>query len=537
MDLRLPMAGSTPPTAPPPWPSDAVTRAVSPPSEDAPDEHGADETEDDHDRPARRRRSSQRRATEAFAEALARAEDPTRSELPGASDVATALAALREEPAHVAGSAATEAVLPRELPAADLMPRADEEREPEAVAAESESVAVEQPEPEPEVEAAEPEPVAVEQPEPEPEAVAAEPEPVAIEQLESEPEVEAAELEPVAVEQPEQDAEVTSAPDIAPIGGRETAPSPPVEPRAGVDAAMPVAEAPPISEADDQPEREEVPAAADVPVAAEPERDADQADVEAGTKVASIGEGPESEEVAMDLEPVAAVSVDAIPVPAPDPSTTVRVDTATGEPQIVEPIAWDRERYTVDIDEPDWFAGEEPQAGDQSMRPQEVPAAEDEVPDAPVADPATARPDAPSPVPEPAPPPSGAHRDEETMLWFGRQPPAPAAEPAGESSAGDDGADDGASEMEVAGSGRRAQMPGGHELDEALAALNALSRERVEPVSTVTADEPVEETDPADAWPRSDTSAWTPPPASSGTHAAPTPASRAYRRLRRIFPG
>jgi hypothetical protein len=80
-------------------------------------------------------------------------------------------------------------------------------------------------------------------------------------------------------------------------------------------------------------------------------------------------------------------------------------------------------------------------------------------------------------------------------------------------------------------------MPGGHELDEALAALNPLSRERVEPASTVTAGEPVEETDPADAWPRSDTSAWTPPPASSGTHAAPTPASRAYRRLRRIFPG
>ena len=45
---------------------------------------------------ARRRRSA-RHATESFAEALARAEDPTRPELPGAADAAAALAALRAE--------------------------------------------------------------------------------------------------------------------------------------------------------------------------------------------------------------------------------------------------------------------------------------------------------------------------------------------------------------------------------------------------------------------------------------------------------
>jgi hypothetical protein len=79
-------------------------------------------------------------------------------------------------------------------------------------------------------------------------------------------------------------------------------------------------------------------------------------------------------------------------------------------------------------------------------------------------------------------------------------------------------------------------MPGSQELEDALAALNALGTEPSEPASTASPDEPVEET-AAEAWPRADTSAWTPPRESSETRAAVTPASRAYRRLRRIFPG
>jgi hypothetical protein len=251
---------------------------------------------------------------------------------------------------------------------------------------------------------------------------------------------------------------------------------------------------------------------------------AEAAEVE--TEPRPLGEEPKAEDVAGDGEPGAAGR----------DITAAEAEPATDEPEAAEPIAWDRERYTVVIEEPDWFAGEEPQASDQ-LPPDEEPAIESDVPGPELADAATALPEAAPAMPEPARPPSPAHRDEETMLWFGRQPAPPPAGPAEEPPAADEGpADDGASEMEMAGSGHHAQMPGSQELEDALAALNALGTERSEPASTASPDEPVEET-AAEAWPRADTSAWTPPREASEARAAVTPASRAYRRLRRIFPG
>jgi len=634
MDLRLPMAGFTPPAPSSPWPAASAERAVSPRPEEAADEHGVEEGEEDHDRPARRRRSSQRRATEAFAEALARAEDPTRSELPGASDVATALAALRDEPGHAAGASATEAVLPRELPAADPMPLADEASEPEVVAAAPEPVAVErpelepevarrpepaaepgvpaepepaavetpetepevvgdapepvaierpeperelvvEPEPEPDVEAVEPEPVAIvepepepepevaasePEPEPEPEVAASGPEPVVVEQPEvvaAEPEPVVVEPEPVVVEQPEPAtepesvagepdrvtvepvAEVPSGLDVTLIEEPEAEPTPPPAATADV-PAVPAAEASPGLEPDDQPAPEAV------AVSPEPEREADAVETEMAEQ--PIGDELEAEEVDVDLEPIGAPSVDGMPEPALDENVAADAASVTDQPDAAEPIRWDRERYTVDIVEPDWYAGEEPQPADPAVR-DEARATDDDAPratddDAPEPEAAHADADslelgAAAPAPEPEPPPSAARHDEETMLWFGRQPAAPPAdEPANAPPPVDEGADDGASEMEVAGSGRRAAMPGSQELDEALAALDAVGRNRGEPASDAP-DEPVEEMEP-EAWPRADTSGWASPPPSSQPHPTPTqptPASRAYRRLRRIFPG
>ena len=105
--------------------------------------------DDDEDRPVRRRRG-QRRPTESFAAALARAEDPTAAELPGAKEAAAALAALRRE-ADAAEVGTGDVSLPRELPAAEPMARIEDaplavtaaalpERNDTAVTAEQEDV-------------------------------------------------------------------------------------------------------------------------------------------------------------------------------------------------------------------------------------------------------------------------------------------------------------------------------------------------------------------------------------------------------------
>jgi len=373
--------------------------------------------------------------------------------------VATALAALRDEAGHAAGASATEAVLPRELPAADPMPLADEASEPEVVAAAPEPVVVEQPEvepevaqgpepaaepgvpaepepaavetpetepevvgdapepvaierpeperelvvepePEPDVEAVEPGPVAIvepepepepevaasePEPEPEPEVAASGPEPVVVEQPEvvaAEPEPVVVEPEPVVVEQPEPAtepesvagepdrvtvepvAEVPSGLDVTLIEEPEAEPTPPPAATADV-PAVPAAEASPGLEPDDQPAPEAV------AVSPEPEREADAVETEMAEQ--PIGDELEAEEVDVDLEPIGAPSVDGMPKPALDENVAADAASVTDQPDAAEPIRWDRERYTVDIVEPDWYAGEEPQPADPAVRDEARP--------------------------------------------------------------------------------------------------------------------------------------------------------------------
>jgi hypothetical protein len=89
--------------------------------------------------------------------------------------------------------------------------------------------------------------------------------------------------------------------------------------------------------------------------------------------------------------------------------------------------------------------------------------------------------------------------------------------------------------MEVVGQGRRPeQLPGGDDLEDALAALDALRQRANAPP----------EPERSIGWSTTDTAPDVAPPPTSVDEASaavgapiPTPASRAYRRLRRIFPG
>jgi len=401
MDLRLPIG--SPPPAPAPWPEPQhpppVARGV--PAE-------VESSAEEEDRPSRRRRSG-RRATENFAEALARAEDPTRPELPDAADAAAALTALRAQAAAQAEAAApdaAEAALPRELPAAEPMPLPDE---PDA----SEPTAIQADAPEP----------------PEPEA--------------------------------------------------ESAPAPPPAPRVAPGA-------PAVSE---------------------------------------VG------------------------------------------PSTAEPMRWDPERYSAAIEEPDWYVDEEaasaetttgkPPGATGGSAATEAVDAEPAEPGEPVESGTPDQADQPAESVKAEPP---VHADQdEPMPWLNESETATRSE-------------EGADEMEVAGGSRswsssEPHLPGSRELDEALAALDALAGRPIpasradeptaEPIAEPTSEPTSEarsesigearsEPAPPPAWPavdRRDSPTAEPPRSlapSSGVEPqrlAATPASRAYRRLRRIFPG
>src|SRR5688572_26875786 len=131
MDLRLPMGSAAP--AGGGWPTPVAAVAPEAPVAAAEPHHD----EEDEERPRRRR--GHRRATGSFAEALARAEDPSRPELPGAAETAAAIAAFRDD-AVPEGEHGADAVLPRELPAAEPMPLPEE---PEATSADATSEAPE----------------------------------------------------------------------------------------------------------------------------------------------------------------------------------------------------------------------------------------------------------------------------------------------------------------------------------------------------------------------------------------------------------
>ena len=246
--------------------------------------------------------------------------------------------------------------------------------------------------------------------------------------------------------------------------------------------------------------------------------------------VESAVEPPHEAEVSLDPDAdLPAVSAQPPPVAA-EPSAGAPVAEATRPP--VEgaeaatriddrpPIDWDPERYTVEVAEPDWFEAE---ADDRAPASPAVP--RENVTPAP---PAWAEPEM-----------SEAAADEA----LAEEPDVAAAgsvatEPAGSERAG-------AEEMEVVGApprfptlrGQPAGLPGGSELHEALSALEALARDASPRPAPPTAAEP--------RWPRAlepgRSPVPAPPPPSAPSRLEPTPATtpatRAYRRLRRIFPG
>jgi hypothetical protein len=509
MDLRLPMDSAAPMPAGG-WPSTATegTPGATAASQAAPHD------EDDDDRPRRRR--GHRRATESFAEALARAEDPTKPELPGAAETAAALAALREE-AAAEGEHAPEAVLPRELPAAEPIPLPEEFAATAGVSPAAE-------------------------PESEPRRA------MVVGDIVAEDAPPALAIETPAIEPVEPDAAADE-----PTGAA------PDEAMPGVEPPESTAEAPMDLE-DVVPEPVEGPADTAAEAMAVP-----QAATSEPTDPVSVEEGAthEIEDVAAAPSEYATTAADeAQPVDAP-PEAAPTLDAAAvagqsetePEPE-PEAIAWDPERYTVEIIEPDWYAEEEVQA--TAAAPEAAPAPETEmetqqrsaaaaepVDAAPTA--ADAEPDVPSP-PERSDPnapgagPAAPAPAEETMLWFGQAPQEAAA-------------DEGADEIEVVGAAHRsgpAPMPGSRELDDALAALDALSQaatgppepppEEGRPQAVTTEDQPIGEVATPQPIAPSQSIAdepvgTTPSGLLPSVRPPATSASRAYRRLRRIFPG
>ena len=384
IDLRLPMSAPSPVPAEPaapaaPWgdrqpPIQAISPSGEPAAEERPVPVAASSDEVDAEHPPRRRRGrSHRRATDDFAEALARAEDPSPAELPGAAEAGAAIAALREATAVTVEPDADAVSLPRELPAA-------------------EPLSVLEPLPEPE-------PLPVPQPLPEP---LPGPEPIV-----------PAEAEAEAEAQPEPES-VPIAPRTA-VSEAEPGPSAEAEP---IDQAWPAEAAMPEVEAAPWPERTSPPGA--------------EAEAES---VAATGrtEGPE-------------------------------------EAQAATP--WDQDRYTSQIEEPDWMP-EEPM-------PVERPS-----------------------DPEPAWPREA--RDEGAPASLGAEPERPTREEG----------DEPAAEMEIAGVRGSPRTPP----DEPVAAQARSSS------ASSFGGVPRTEAPPA-PWPRE--------LGRTATHVGP--ASRAYRRLRRIFP-
>ncbi|MGQ0608626.1 MAG: hypothetical protein ACT4OQ_09210 [Chloroflexota bacterium] len=556
MDLRLPM--SSPMPAAPTWAAPAVaprqpTAPVEdqvPPSEEpqAPPEQDsmaevAEEPGAEPEReaePSTRRKRGRGHFSGEFAEALARAEDPSPAVLPGAVEAGAAFASIRyevsaQEAASSSEPESPEAILPRELPPAEPMAIAEPEPEPAPVpVAEAEPAIVTEPDLAFEPEAGpgpESEPVLGVEPGPEPDvepmpAAEARPEPVLVVAP-----LPAAEPEPAVATEPDLafEPEAGPGPESEPVLGVEPWPEPEVEP-------MPVEEAAPaepaaVAEADLAFETEAEPVA-EPAVVAEPD----------------LAFEPEPE---APPEPEASPEAEAPPQAEPGPELDLGPD-AVAEPGTPEAVpedepAWDRERYSADIEAPDWWTPEasvwtEPDAAPTQSAADvpssdEAPVEEIEMPAA-VTEASTPQREAPdaaddreaeAPVIEPDPDTTSRepYRDEETMLWFGRQPEAAAS--------AEWPPEDAAGEMEVASTGRRAAadpaasstMPGAEELHDALTALDALGSRRG--------------------------SESTPAPETTGAPAAPTaserasrsrqpgelhgPASRAYRRLRRIFPG
>jgi hypothetical protein len=249
---------------------------------------------------------------------------------------------------------------------------------------------------------------------------------------------------------------------------------------AGLPRELPSAEPIPTADEEDAaievlPEEPDVVAAEAGPIDVEPAPEQPQLEpkpVIAETAADEHGEPDALEDEAfvaeLEPEPVATEPVDAQPVAAEPPEP---------EPEAVRgPLVWDPERYTTDIGEPDWYAGEET---------------------------------------PPDQPPAATSSDEE----------------------------DGPAEMEVASSSGHGTEPVPDAVDEPSAdpidRLDALARSVEQPPPPAASAAWPDSRDPVAEYraslARSSPSSGQARPLRSGP--PPTTASRAYRRLRRIFPG
>ena len=664
MDLRLPF--SSPMTAEParratdrrrPGPADAVEH------ETMPEHEAAVEVEPDEERSPRRRRTRAHFSDE-FADALARAEDPSPAVLRDAPEAEKAVADDHERGESGAEAEAADWALPRELPAAEAIavaesapepkPEAEWAREPGPdIAVELEARAVVEtpagpeparahelgpegelraealpraeqepvleaqpepvleaevePEPEPAVLEAQPEPVleAEVEPEPEPAVLEAQPELVLEAEVEPEPEPEpvleaAAEPEPEpmleAVSEPEPVLEAVPEPEPVLEAVPEPEPEPVPEPVLDVEPELepapvlepelelePVLEAEPAREPEAEPESPPVAAEEAVLAADVVEREAVAEDEPAADFPAESAAEIESEPAAQpDFEPRAADG--AAPVtesePQQEPSGRAAGEAEPGLDALAavdgEPSSepsWDQETYSARIEEPDWWTPEEslwpePEAA-SSVTPSPEAPAEEPQPIAfdgdgwaghdsasgwppPESDESAAGDEAEEAVvevdaverQEPTAAATGEvdeqlarsqpYVGEETMLWFGRRP---------EGSGSTEPPDDAAGEMEVASTGHRgrvtsepgAGLPGGEELDDALAGLDSLvGRRRPDAVDPATMPRLEAGPEPSGMPPRVGAQPVPRPPQLSVPSG---PATRAYRRLRRIFPG
>ncbi|HSK92856.1 MAG TPA: hypothetical protein VLA76_02220 [Candidatus Angelobacter sp.] len=412
MDLRLPSgslgAESAPPAgwaAPASWPTSA--RPPSAPPEQAPAPEPGESPPQPHPEPHPRtgsslpedgaadayatevgprpmRRAASIRAPDTFAEALARAEDPSVPEL-----LREAEAAAPEQPAPSPEEPGAEATLPRELPPADAVPVADEQ---------------------------------------------------------------VAEAEIVADEE-------------------EDAGSPAVADEQVADAAP----------------------AADEEQVAEAETVADEA--REGEEASTAGVAPDG---SASVEPGSGRSTGDQERSEPGPeSAPLDSPALVGEALEGAEPAWQDDRYTAEVTEPDWWEAEAfPEAAAAAAQPDAAGEAEDPpTPDASDVEPMASEATAPAPAEGQ---PSTADVEEETLLRYGRSVVTTPDRPS-EAGASDD----------------------------ALAALEALSRAtpRADRSTTI---------EPAASPVRSAPERSLPP---SPRPVPPTTAGRAYRRLRRIFPG
>ena len=180
-------------------------------------------------------------------------------------------------------------------------------------------------------------------------------------------------------------------------------------------------------------------------------------------------------------------------------------DDAEAEPEGLadaEP-SWDRDRYTARIEEPDWIPEERSPQPASTTSPETEARFADTLSPEPGSEGSDAEPASPEP-PWLGEPDRTTPTGEETMMWFGREPNR--AAPAWPTE------DDSAAEMEAASTGGHATRP--------------------RPVP----DEPIAFR-PAPAVPPAELPDVRAEYRASLRPQPPSPASRAYRRLRRIFPG